>query len=900
MAVQPQTPYKEYDANGVTTSFALEFDCEKKDHLIVTVDGAEPPVETWSLNSGHIVFASAPDAGKKIEIKRNTPYSRSTNFQAYDNSFRPGPVNGDFDRIWLKLQELGVADWLMKLYINRLHQQQEHKINDLKVYVDDRDDELRAYLLEEIEKQGVALDQLDEYYNYLMERLAEIAVSGGWEASFVVDASGKNQQEINNMTPRKVNSVAELLLIPNPTDGQTVIVKNYRAPTYPLAKPHIGGGTYVYNSAKSTINNNVTVINGWELQFTVLNIFQAGAYGDFDPITKTGHDDTQAILNARAALAETDSRELFFPCANYLVSDTINLSMNDSYSFDGLLIRGEHSLKTHFYFKANAPRHVLFRIFAPSGDTAGHGIRNISISNHPDTLLQGVGIQLKGADFCVVRDFYINELHIGLHLYNNADGYPHDPEQLMNVNWVEFNRFETGRLNQCQYNIMFEVDGSDASFHGNTFDNIQNQIRPGGGVGVYCKGEEGRNIANLYNIKMNMQFFGVWNGGKGAAYMFKLERANLSGASGYLTCEGDFTIQADETSTMNFSGPLHYYDKLFWDVQRDYPNPSKLDMANIDSNWGRITFDNFSSKGVSNVGLLQWEMEKDSSEGFQRLYNTQMKTPFLSSYTAGQINLDLTARANRSGGYPTLFSMYGDGKASIGASFYGNNPNVGLYLGIQENPWNGGVQRMTPKVMHRANGEGVDIYGGVYRWALKGVSNTDTNVLVLDNNSLFSDQGGALSLGKSGRAWSNIYSYNAVTVVSDARHKSDIAGLADIELECAFACGKLYRRYKLKAAVESKGEESARYHIGVIAQDIVQCFTEHGLDWRKYGIITYESWDAVEPVEYQPATYDEQGNMLTPEIKEVAGQEAGEIYMVRYEELNCFINAGIIARIESL
>ena len=50
MAVQPQTPYKEYDANGVAKSFNLEFDCENKDHLIVTIDGVEPPSETWSLD----------------------------------------------------------------------------------------------------------------------------------------------------------------------------------------------------------------------------------------------------------------------------------------------------------------------------------------------------------------------------------------------------------------------------------------------------------------------------------------------------------------------------------------------------------------------------------------------------------------------------------------------------------------------------------------------------------------------------------------------------------------------------------------------------------------------------------------------------------------------------------
>src|SRR5690606_21718946 len=59
------------------------------------------------------------------------------------------------------------------------------------------DDELKAYLMEEIRKQGVALDQLDEYYNYLMERLAQIAVDKGWDASFVVDGD-KTQKQIND------------------------------------------------------------------------------------------------------------------------------------------------------------------------------------------------------------------------------------------------------------------------------------------------------------------------------------------------------------------------------------------------------------------------------------------------------------------------------------------------------------------------------------------------------------------------------------------------------------------------------------------------------------------------------------------------------------------------------
>ncbi|MEG2433538.1 MAG: hypothetical protein RSB25_18030, partial [Acinetobacter sp.] len=207
MAVPEQTPYIEHTGNGVTASFSLGFQCESKDHLIVLVDEIEPPIATWSLTGGNVVFTTAPAVGKKIKLQRNTPFSRTTDYQSYNNSFRPPAVNKDFDWIWLKLQELGVADWILGA-----------RIDALKNYVDRKDDELKAYLMEEIRKQGVALDQLDEYYNYLMQRLAQIAVDKGWSTSFVVDASGKTQQEINdyqrNLTQYSVEKWAEPLNIP--------------------------------------------------------------------------------------------------------------------------------------------------------------------------------------------------------------------------------------------------------------------------------------------------------------------------------------------------------------------------------------------------------------------------------------------------------------------------------------------------------------------------------------------------------------------------------------------------------------------------------------------------------------------------------------------------------------
>ncbi|QXR26969.1 hypothetical protein [Acinetobacter junii] len=238
MAVPVQTPFIEYVANGVTTNFSLGFDCENQSHLIVTVDDIEPIVGSWSLSVGAVVFNSAPISGSKIIIKRNSPFERDRDFQLYDQSFRPPAVNLDLDRIWRKLQELGVMDWLLS-----------NRIDDLKNYVDDRDDELRAYLLEEIIKQGVALDQLEDYYNYLMQRLAEIAVNQGWDASFVVDGN-LTQHERN----KGIKSIAQLRLTAPAIKGDRVYLASVNE------DQGEGGGEFVATQKSGLVDNGGTII----------------------------------------------------------------------------------------------------------------------------------------------------------------------------------------------------------------------------------------------------------------------------------------------------------------------------------------------------------------------------------------------------------------------------------------------------------------------------------------------------------------------------------------------------------------------------------------------------------------------------------------------------------------
>lgn len=289
MAVPEQTPYIEHTGNGITTSFALGFQCETKDHLIVLVDDIEPPIATWSLTGGNVVFTTAPAAGKKITLQRNTPFSRNTDYQSYNNSFRPPAVNKDFDWIWLKLQELGVADWILGT-----------RIDALKNYVDRKDDELKAYLMEEIRKQGVALDQLDEYYNYLMQRLAQIAVDKGWDASFV-SYSGLNQKQIND----GLESVDNLMLITDPLDNMRVLVKSYNSD---FGK---GGGNFIFKKGDQTVPDNVYSFAGidgvwYRHNWKSPNIYDAGIRAD-------GTDETvkfKALLKAVSAYFGSSSISL--------------------------------------------------------------------------------------------------------------------------------------------------------------------------------------------------------------------------------------------------------------------------------------------------------------------------------------------------------------------------------------------------------------------------------------------------------------------------------------------------------------------------------------------------------------------------------------------------------------
>jgi len=135
---------------------------------------------------------------------------------------------------------------------------------------------------------------------------------------------------------------------------------------------------------------------------------------------------------------------------------------------------------------------------------------------------------------------------------------------------------------------------------------------------------------------------------------------------------------------------------------------------------------------------------------------------------------------------------------------------------------------------------------------------------------------GVVNLGSGQRRWDNIYAVNGTINTSDERSKQDIEPLSEAEKIVAQKLKGLVRSFRFKDAVVNKGD-NARIHVGVIAQDVAQAFTDEGLDPHKYGLFCYDEWEETEEV------LDENGEVVTPY------SEAGDRFGIRYDELLAFI-----------
>lgn len=167
----------------------------------------------------------------------------------------------------------------------------------------------------------------------------------GWDASFVVDASGQTQQVLNAASTYNVDSIAEMLLLPVGLKNRVVQVKSYHA------GGKDGGGVFIYDSSKAALNNGGTIFNGWVRQYSGdvdISWFGAVQGADASPFIESALKISKSVVIR----------------GNYTLETICGIPNQDNYSDTVIRIRGENQAT----LTVNCPTGAVFTSAAAKAD----------------------------------------------------------------------------------------------------------------------------------------------------------------------------------------------------------------------------------------------------------------------------------------------------------------------------------------------------------------------------------------------------------------------------------------------------------------------------------------------------------------------------------------------------
>jgi len=128
-------------------------------------------------------------------------------------------------------------------------------------------------------------------------------------------------------------------------------------------------------------------------------------------------------------------------------------------------------------------------------------------------------------------------------------------------------------------------------------------------------------------------------------------------------------------------------------------------------------------------------------------------------------------------------------------------------------------------------------------------------------------------LGGAANRWTVVYATTGTINTSDANQKQNVSALDEAEQAAAKAIKGLMKKFKFKSAVVEKGND-ARYHFGVIAQEVKAAFEANGLDAAHYGVFCSDTWHTLN------------GEVVADKT---VGATAVTQLGIRYDELLCFV-----------
>jgi hypothetical protein len=120
--------------------------------------------------------------------------------------------------------------------------------------------------------------------------------------------------------------------------------------------------------------------------------------------------------------------------------------------------------------------------------------------------------------------------------------------------------------------------------------------------------------------------------------------------------------------------------------------------------------------------------------------------------------------------------------------------------------------------------------GGVYAFRINGV-----NRALLSPTAFTAGADNVQSLGSNAVRWSVVYAATGTINTSDGTTKQQIRDLSDAEKAVALRCKGLLKAFKFNDSVETK-TDGARWHFGIVAQDVKAAFEAEDLNAEDYGV----------------------------------------------------------------
>lgn len=211
----------------------------------------------------------------------------------------------------------------------------------------------------------------------------------------------------------------------------------------------------------------------------------------------------------------------------------------------------------------------------------------------------------------------------------------------------------------------------------------------------------------------------------------------------------------------------------------------------------------------------------------------------------GGINIPLgaIAHANAAG-------HYGLGIANPGYRLEAsvNSPDRGIVASFQSGG-SAGCQ-----VLLRQEGVGYWAFGmpvGVLGWSIwsgRFAGSDGTELFRVDfQGNIRPGVDSAAAVGTPAARYSTVYAASGTINTSDRDAKQQIGAIPEEWLD-AWA-NVNWGRFKMNAAVAAKGADAARWHFGLVAQEVRDVLDAEGIDGRAWGLLCYDQWaEESEPV----------------------------------------------------